>query len=177
MAVEAFARHREASVWSLAALADRAVFDRHYEMTATAIADRFTLKVHRDLVAQHRAYGAWIASLQDPAPAAADHRRFIRACADLIASLAAHRIVGYSAMMRDATDPMIDVVLQYPGEVTALAAGSALYSIKVTGLTGRDPATSLPPFVVENAAAHLRRHPHEAALRFRELLQLTTPWS
>ena len=176
MAVEAFARPPAASVWSLAAFAERNVFHRHYEMAATAIADRFILKVHRDLGAQHRAYAAWIASLQDAPPVAADHRRFIRACADLIASLAAHRIVSYSAMMRDATDPMIDVVLDYPGEVTAFAAGAALYVLKVSGLTGRDPSISLAPFVVENAAASLRRHPHEASLRFRELLQLETPW-
>ncbi|CAN5161857.1 hypothetical protein BH10PSE12_BH10PSE12_24550 [soil metagenome] len=176
MPVEAFARVPGVNVWGLAALADRAVFDRHIEMTATAIADRFTLKVHRDLSAQQAAYAAWIASLQD-GPAGADHRRFVRACADLIASLASERLVTYSAMMRDATDPMIDIVLAYPTEVTALSAGAALYSIKVAGLTGRDPATSLSPFVVENAAALLRRHPHEAALRFRELLLLTTPWN
>jgi hypothetical protein len=175
MPVEAFARTPGASVWGLAALADRAVFDRHVEMTATAIADRFTLKVHRDLGAQRAAYAAWIASLQDDG--AADHHRFVRICADLIASLASVRIVTYSAMMRDATDPMIDVVLHYPTEVTALSSGAALYSIKVSGLTGRDPATSLPPFIVENAAALLRRHGDEAAMRFRELLQLSTPWT
>jgi len=33
----------------------------------------------------------------------------------------------------------------------------------------------LPAIVVENAAANLARH-SEAASRFRELLQLHTPW-
>ena len=175
MAVEAIAPSSGAFVWSLADLADRQTFDRYLDAVATAIADRFTVRVHVNVAARRRAYNGWIATLQDDG-GDAGHQRFIRACADLIACLASRRIVGYSAMTRDASDPMLDVVLRYPNEVTALAAGGALYITRVTALTGVDPSEPLPPAVAENAAANLRRHPQEAAAHFRELLRLTTPW-
>jgi hypothetical protein len=70
---------------------------------------------------------------------------------------------------------MVDTVLACPDEVTALAAGAALYVIRVRELTGADPSVPLSAMVIENAAASLRRRP-AAATRFRELLQLSTPW-
>ncbi len=174
MAVEAIAR--SALAWSLAELADRPAFDRYLDAIATAIADRFTVRVHVNVAGRRHAYNDWIATLQDGKASVADHRRFIRMCADLIATLASRRIVGYSAMIRDASDPMGEVVLRYPNEITALAAGASLYITRVTALTGIDPSEPLEPSIAENAAAHLRRHPKEAAERFRELLQLSTPW-
>ncbi len=175
MAFEAIARTGDAPAGRLADLAGRQAFDRHIDTVAATIADRFALKIHINVVGRWRAYNAWIATLQDSG-ATVDHQRFVRACSDLIACLAAHRIVSYSAMMRDASDPMTDVVLAYPNEVTALAAGAALYVVKVAALTGSDPSEPLPPAVAENAAANLRRHTQEAANRFRELLRLKTPW-
>ena len=100
----------------------------------------------------------------------------ISICGNLIAAIARHRVVSFSAMIRDPGNRMIGVVLKYPNEVTALAAGAALYSIRVGELTGDEMATALPAMVVENAAGNLNRHP-EAAVKFRELLQLTTPWT
>ncbi len=71
---------------------------------------------------------------------------------------------------------MIGVVIKYPNEVTALAAGAAIYALRVAELTGEDAGGGLPAMVIENAAANLNRHP-EAAVKFRELLQLATPWT
>ena len=98
-------------------------------------------------------------------------------CADLTECLANQRVVSYSAMMRDVSEPMTDVVLRYPNEVTALATGAALYIVRATALTGAEIAEPLAPAVAENAAAALQRHPEAAAERFRELLRLTTPWA
>ena len=162
--------------WRLTALADEAGFDRHVEATAAAIADRFTLKVHQNVVARRLAYTAWIDGLQRDKRTATDYRDFAAVCANLIAAIARHRVVSYSAMIRDPDDRMIDTVLTYSNEVTALIAGAALYVVRVEELTG--DATSLPlsRLILENAAANLRRHP-EAAVKFRELLQLATPWT
>jgi hypothetical protein len=161
--------------WTLAALADEAGFDRLVETVATAIADRFTLKVHQNVVARRMAYIAWVERLSSDNLPAMDYRAFVTICADLIASLARHRVVSFSAMIRDPHSRMIGVVLKYPNEVVALAAGAALYQLRIGELTGEDMTGGLPPIVVENAAANLARH-SEAALRFRELLQLHTPW-
>jgi hypothetical protein len=177
MAFEATHRPGNERVWRLAELADRQAFDRYIDTVAAAIADRFTLKVHLNVAARWRAYNGWIARLQDMSDGADDHRRFVRLCADLVECLASHRVVSYSAMLHDASDPMTDVVLRYPNEVTALATGAALYIVRATALTGADIAEPLPPAVAENAAAALQRHPQAAAERFRELLRLTTPWA
>ena len=176
MAFEAVDRSGETRTWRLADLADRQTFDRYLDTAATAIADRFTLKVHTNVAGRWRAYNCWIAKLQDESGEADGHRRFVRLCADLIECLASQRVFTYSAMMRDVSDPMTDVVLAYPNEVTALATGASLFIVRATALTGAGIAESLPPAVVENAAAALHRHPHAAAERFRELLRLTTPW-
>ena len=164
-------------VWRLDELADRQTFDRYIDTVATTIADRFTLKVHVNVAGRWRAYNRWIASLQDRHDGTDDHRRFVRLCADLVECLASQRVVGYSPMMRDASDPMTDVVMRYPNEVTALAAGAALYIVRTTALTGADIGEPLPPAVAENAAAALQHHPQAAAERFRELLLLPTPWT
>ncbi len=176
MAFEARDRSGRENVWGLVELADRQTFDRHIDTVATAIADRFTLKVHINVAGRWRAYNRWIARLQDASDGADSHHRFVRLCADLVECLACQSIISYSSMIRDASDPMTDVVLRFPNEVTALAAGAALYIVRATALTGADISEPLPPAVAENAAAALRRNPSAAAERFRELLRLTTPW-
>ena len=173
---EAAARRADRGPWSLVALVDEAAFDRHVYMVATAIADRFTLKIHQNVVARRMAFIAWIDSLAAIDRATIDYRSFVAVCAALIASLARHRVVSYSAMIRDPADTMIKAILKYPNEVTALAAGAALYDLRVGALTGEPAGEPLAPLVVENAAANLARHP-EAAARFRELLRLGTPWT
>ena len=176
MVFEAVDRSGASRVWRLAELADRQTFDRYLDTVATAIADRFTLKAHVNVAGRWRAYNCWIAKLQDKGAEPDDHRRFVRLCADLVECLANQRVFTYSAMMRDVSDPMTDVVLAYPNEVTALATGSALYIVRATALTGAGIAEPLAPAVAENAAAALHRNPGTAAERFRELLRLTTPW-
>ncbi|MEJ0013515.1 MAG: hypothetical protein WDM94_13020 [Bauldia sp.] len=162
--------------WSLASLADEANFDRLVDTAATAIADRFTLKVHQNTVSRRMAYTTFIDSLATENLPLIDYRAFVAICGNLIAAIARHRVVSFSAMIRDPRDRMIGVILKYPNEVTALAAGAALYSLRVRELTGEGAASGLPAMVVENAAANLNRHP-EAAAKFRELLQLSTPWT
>ena len=173
---EALALGAERRPWSLAELADEPAFDRHIETVAAAIADRFTLKTHVNIVARRMAFIAWIDGLAADARSPTDYRAFVAVCASLIASLARHRVVSYSAMIRDPADRMIDTILRYGNEVTALAAGAAIYALRVGELTGADAGGELSPLIVENAAASLNRHP-EAAAKFRELLQLGTPWT
>ncbi len=177
MAFEATDRPGNERVWRLAELADRQTFDRYIDTVATAIADRFTLRVHINVAGRWRAYNNWIARLQDKDNGENGHRRFVRLCADLVECLASLRVVSYSAMMRDVSDPMTDVVLRYPNEVTALATGASLYIVRATALTGADICEPLAPAVAENAAAALQRNPEAAAERFRELLRLSTPWA
>ncbi len=143
---------------------------------AAAIADRFTLKLHQNIVSRRMAYIAWIDSLAAENLTAIDYRAFVAICAGLIASLARHRVVSFSAMIRDPENATIAVVLKYPNEVMALAAGAAIYSLRIREMTGEEAGSELPAIVVENAAANLSRHP-EAAAKFRELLQLATPWT
>jgi hypothetical protein len=163
--------------WNLATLADEAAFEGLIGATAGAIADRFTLKVHQNVVSRRMAYTAWIDSLANDNMPAMDYRAFIAVCSNLIAAIARHRVVSFSAMIRDPDSRVIGTVLRYPNEVTALAAGAALYSVRVAELTGHPAgAGPLPAMLVENAAANLSRHP-EAAVKFRELLQLSTPWT
>ena len=162
--------------WSLAALADEAEFDRHVETAATKIADRFTLKVHLNVAARREAFGDWLDRVRSEDRRPIDYRAFVAVCAGLISALAARRVVSYSAMIRDPRDRTADTVLKYPNEVTALAVGAAVYALAVEDLTGDNPAEPLSALVVENAAASLKRHP-EAALRFREFLKLSTPWT
>jgi len=162
--------------WSIAELADEAAFDRHLDAVATAIAERFTLKVHLNIVARRLAYIAWIEGLQRGERRPVDYRDFVGVCANLIASLARHRVVSFSAMIRDPADRMIGAVLMYPNEVTALAAGASVYALRVGELAGANVSEPLSAAIVESAAANLRRHP-EAAIRFRELLRLGTPWT
>jgi hypothetical protein len=162
--------------WSLATLADEAGFEALINTVSGAIADRFTLKVHQNVVARRMAYTAWIDSLANENLPSIDYRAFVSACGNLIAAIARHRVVSFSAMIRDPGSRMIGTVLRYPNEVTALAAGAAIYSVRVAELTGRAAGAALPVMLVENAAANLSRHP-EAAVKFRELLQLSTPWT
>jgi hypothetical protein len=162
--------------WNLATLADEAGFEALVATVAGAIADRFTLKVHQNVVSRRMAYTAWIDGLAGENMPSIDYRAFISTCSGLIAAIARHRVVSFSAMIRDPASRMIGVVLKYPNEVTALAAGAALYSMRVTELTGRAPGDALPVMLIENAAANLGRHP-EAAVKFRELLKLSTPWT
>jgi hypothetical protein len=171
------ARAAASAYGGIAALADEALFEIHYDAVAAAIADRFALQTHYNIAELQNAHAVWIATLA-AAGGSRDHHHFIRAVGLLIASLASHRIITYSVMVRPpgAIDRHLAVVLKYPNEVTALAAGTAAYAVPLTRLTGQDPSIPLPALVIENAAGILRRRP-EAATRFRELLQLTTPWS
>jgi hypothetical protein len=162
---------------SLSGLCDEATFDRFVDTVADAIALRFVLKIQKNVVARRMAFTAWIQGLGQLSQTEADYRSFIAICAVMIAVLTRHRSLGYSAMIRDPGDRMIDVILTYPNEVTALAAGAALYDLYVRGLTGEPAGEAVSALVMENAAANLRRHPELAAGRFRELLRLTTPWS
>lgn len=162
--------------WSLAALAERAAFDRHIETTATAIADRFALKVHINVAARDAAFADWIDRVRAENRRRLDYRSFVAVCAGLIAALAARRVVSYSALVVDPADGLLGTILAYGNEVTALSAGAAVYALAVEDLTGTSPAEPLRALLVESAAASLRKHP-EAALRFRELLRLTTPWT
>jgi hypothetical protein len=173
---EAAARSIELPAWSIGTLADEASFDRLVETVATAIADRFTLKVHQNVVSRRMAYTTFIDALATENLPLIDYRAFVSICGNLIAAIARHRVVSFSAMIRDPANRMIGVVLKYPNEVTALAAGATLYSLRVHELTGEPPAAGVPAMVIENAAANLNRHP-EAAVKFRELLQLSTPWT
>lgn len=166
----------ERQTWSLATLAEEAGFDAHIEVVTGAIADRFALKIHQNLVARRMAFIAWIDGVVPTDRTVIDHRSFVTICAALIGGLARHRAISYSAMIRDPADEMIAVILNYPNEITALAAGAALYELRVGALIGMPAGEPLPPLVVENAAANLARHP-EAATRFRELLRLGTPWT
>ena len=168
--------HADIGAWSLAALADEASFDRHYETVAAAIADRITAKVHVNILARRQAFADFIASLHGIDAGAITHRHFIGACASLIASLAGQRIIAYSTVTRNSPDRMVDAVVKYPNEVTALSSGAAVYLLRVRDLTGIDPSLPVSALVMENAAAQLRRKA-DAAVRFRELLRLTTPWS
>ena len=161
--------------WSLAALAEQASFDRHYDAVALAIADSFTLKVHLDIAALRTGFAVFIASLAGQASGPADYRRFVEMVGRLIASLSARRIIRYSALIRDRMNRTVGIVLDYPDEVTALALGAALYASEVRRLTGEDPTVPLSFLVLENAAATFRSR-HEAAARFPELLQLSVPW-
>jgi hypothetical protein len=177
MAFEAIDRPAGEPTWRLAELADRRTFDRIIDTVATAIADRFKLTIHVNAVGRWRAYNRWIAKLQDKRDGADDHRRFVRLCADLVECLASQRSVSYAPTLHDVSEPMTDVVLRYPNEVTALATGAALFVVKATALTGADISEPLAPAVAENAAAALQHRPEAAAQRFRELLRLTTPWA
>jgi hypothetical protein len=172
---EAIQLHADVGAWSLAALADEAAFDRHHVAVVAAIADRIGAGVHIDVDARRDAFTDWIASLQAADDAEPDENTFIAVCATLIAALARRPIVSYAWAGNEPPDRMTDAVLTYPNEVTALASGAAVYLLRVRALTGVDPSIPLSALIVENAAANLRRSA-EAATRFRELLQLTTPW-
>lgn len=173
---EAAARPIEMPAWNLGSLADEAGFEALIATVAISLADRFTLKMHQNVVARRMAYTAWIDGLAGENMPLIDYRAFITVCGNLIASIARHRVVSFSAMIRDPANRMIGTVLRYPNEVTALAAGAALYSIRVRELTGKEAGLGVPAMILENAAASLSRHP-EAAVKFRELLQLSTPWT
>jgi hypothetical protein len=173
---EAIAIDAGSRAWGLAALAEETEFDRHVESVATAIADRFALKVHVNVAARRAAFADWIDRVRVEDRRPVDHRAFVSVSAGMIAALAAQRVVGYSAMIRHRSDVMVGTLLKFGNEVTALAAGAAVYALAIEDMTGTRPADPLPPMVVENAAANLRKHP-EAALRFRELLRLSTPWT
>jgi hypothetical protein len=174
----------EAPLWTLSALADETGFNRHIELVTSAIADRHALKVHVNIVAERRAYAAWVAALQVDDRDPIDYRTFVKVCASLITSIAGRRTIAFSAMVREpGASGMIDLILKYPNEITALAAGAALYAVRAgtigtgTASTGANIVIALSPMIVENAAASLRQHGEAAALRFRELLQLGTPWT
>lgn len=173
---ETIERDADLRPWSLAALAEEAEFDRHVEAAATTIADAFALKVHVNVAERRRAFADWIARVRAVDRRPPDYRTFVAVCASLVAALAARRAVGFTAMTGDPSAPALAVILKYGNEVTALAVGAGVYSAAVAHLVDPVPREPLPAMVIENAAASLRRHPDDAALRFRELLGLPTPW-
>ena len=119
--VEPVAPLADRETWSLSSLADETGFGHYLDTVAAAIADRFTLKIHQNLIARRMAFIAWIDSLAAIDRATVDFRSFIAICGALVGSLARHRVVSYSAMIRDPGDAMIGVILKFPNEVTALA--------------------------------------------------------
>lgn len=173
---EAMAIDPHALRWRLFTLAEEGEFARHVDAAAAAIADRFTLKAHVNLAGRHAAHIAWLARVRDIGKGPPDYRAFVAVCAAMTAALAAHNVAGYSAMIRDPHDRMVATVIAWGNEVTALAAGAGLYAVAVEDLTGASPVAPIDAMTLENAAAHLRRNPDEAATRFRELLGLSTPW-
>jgi hypothetical protein len=175
MASAAAARPAEA-FGGLAGLADPALFEVQYDAIAAAIADRFTLKVHYAIPELQGAYASWIAR-SAAAGGSRDYRHFIAIVANLIESLATHKAVSYSLMARPKPphDRRLELALGFPNELTALVFGAAVYSTTVKRLTGDDPSIPLSGLILENAIALLRRNA-AAAMRFRELLQLSTPW-
>jgi len=168
--------HADVGAWHLAALADEASFNRHYATVAAAIAEPIAARADINAAARRHAFADWIDSLQGIDAEAVGHRHFIAACASLIASLARHPVVVYSPTTAEAPDRMAAAILKYPNEVTALASGAAVYLLRIRDMTGVDPGVPLSALLVENAAANLRRDA-EAAVRFRELMRLATPWS
>jgi hypothetical protein len=160
----------------LAALAEQSAFERHYETVSAAVADFIAAKVHINVTALRHAHADFIDSLQvGSGGAPITHRHFVATCASLIASLAPRRIVDYATVPPHPPDRMVNTVLRYPDEVTALAAGASLYLVRIGQIADRDPCPPLPALVMENAAAQLHRRT-DAALRFRELLRLDSPW-
>jgi hypothetical protein len=162
--------------WKLAALADPAVFERHYETVTAAVAERITARIHLNGLAMRAAFDDFTGSFESIDSGSVARGHFVDICARLIASLAGRRIVAYSTVARARPDPMVETVVKYPNEITALASGAAVYLLRVRDLTGVDPSLPLSALVMENAAALLRRNVR-AATRFRELLRLTTPWN
>lgn len=161
----------------LAALADQALFEVQYDAVAAAIAGRFTLKVHYAIPELHGAYASWIGR-SAAAGGGRDYRHFIAIVANLIDCLATRKAVSYSLTMRPKPphDRRLELALGFPNELTAFVFGAAVYSSAVTRLTGTDPSIPLSGMILENAIALLRRNA-AAAMRFRELLQLSTPWT
>jgi hypothetical protein len=175
--IEAVAAIAERDVLTLASLCEEPHYDRYIDTVASGLADRFTLKVHKNVVARRLAFSAWIDGVARVSRPEVDYRSFIDVCAALIDTVSRHRTLSFSAMVRDPGDQMVGVVLKYPNEVTALTAGAALYDLYVTRVTGAPTYEVLSPLVMENAAANLASYPKAAAARFRELLRLSTPWS
>jgi hypothetical protein len=162
---------------TLVSLCDEATFDRYIDTVAGALADRFTLRVNKNIVTRRMAFTAWIIGLARVSRPEIDYRSFVAVCATMIDTVARHRTLSFSALVRDPNDEMIGVVLKYPNEVTALTAGTVLYDRLVSGLTGAPAYEPPSPMVLQNAAASLAAQPKAAAARFRELLRLSTPWS
>ena len=176
MASAAAARPAEA-FGGLAALADQALFEVQYDAVAAAIADRFTLKVHYAIPELARRLRSWIAR-SAAVGGSRDYRHFIAIVANLIESLATRKAVSYSLMTRPKPphDRRLELALGFPNELDRVG-------FRRRGIFGRGEAShrrrpehSASGLILENAIALLRRNA-AAAMRFRELLQLSTPWT
>jgi len=162
----------------LAALADQALFEVEYDAVVAAIADRFTLSARCNVPELQAAYLAWIERSAGTSGSRDEHH-FIAIIGVLIESLAPRKAVSYSLMARPQPphDRRLELVLGFPNELTALLFGAAVYGSAVTCLTGADPSAPLSGLILENAISLVRRNPAGAAERFRELLQLGSPWT
>ena len=161
----------------LEALADRGMFEVEYDAVVAAIADRFALRAGYDITELHAAHAAWSASTA-ALSGNRDGRHFTAIIATLIDCLARRKAIGYAltARLQPTHDRRIELALGFPNELTALLFGAAVYGSAVARLTGADPNLPLSRLILENAIARLRRNPRGAAARFRELLQLASPW-
>lgn len=162
----------------LAALADQALFEVKYDAVAAAVADRFALRVDYNIPELQAAYGAWIERAAN-ASGGRDGSHFVAIVGVLIECLARRKAVSYSLTARPQAphDRRLELVLGFPNELTSLVFGAAIYASAVACLTGVDPSVPLSGLVLENAISLLRHNPAGAARRFRELLQLGTPWT
>ena len=162
--------------WNLALLADLDVYQRHFDAVAVALADIFTFKVHLNGAELAAAHAVFVESFIEAPVVDPGQRDFIDIVVRLIVSVSTRRMVTYTTMIRDRDDPFPAIVAKWPGEVTALLLGGGVYAAEVRRLTGVDPGVPLAPLYLENAAALLRANP-SSARKFRELLQLATPWT
>ena len=161
----------------LEALADRGMFEVEYDAVVAAIADRFALRAGYDIPELHAAHAAWLADAA-ALPGRRDGRHFTGIVATLIECLARRKAIGYALAARPQPthDRRLELALGFPNELTALLFGAAVHGSAIARLTGADPSLPLSRLILENAIALLRRNPGGAAARFRELLQLSTPW-
>jgi hypothetical protein len=161
----------------LEALTDREMFEVEYDAVVAAIADRFALRASYDIPELHAAHAAWVASAAALA-GERDGRHFTLIIATLIECLTRRKAIAYvlAARPQPTHDRRLELALGFPNELTALLFGAAVYGSAVARLTGADPSLPLSRLILENAIARLRRNPAGAAARFRELLQLASPW-
>jgi hypothetical protein len=156
----------------LASLAGELGFDVLYDAVVTAVADRFDFRVHYDVRGLRNAYTEWVEGHPAKLPGGR-HDQLVAVLARLIATLARHRIVSFTAMMSDPADSagFRAVCKRHPNETVALMLGAALYGRAFERMAGHDPVGFISPEALADGAEALRRDP-AAAANFRALLGL-----